>query len=383
MTPFGIVLPGRILFGRGEAARAPERIAALGRRGILVHGASAARAAWLTEALEDRAEVLALSCAAEPDLAAVIAGTEEARRFRPDWVAAIGGGAALDFGKAIAALVSVVTPVTDHLEVVGRGLPLSAAPLPFVALPTTAGTGAEATRNAVIGLPEHGRKVSLRDDRMMPRLAIVDPALTDHCPKGVTLASGLDAVVQVIEPYVSTRANPFTDAVSWPAIGQGFRALARLMRGEDAAARDAMAWVSLSGGIALSNGALGAVHGLAGPIGGLCGAAHGAICGALLAPVLAANRCLARGAVAERLDLVCTEIARELGCNPVDAPEALGDWIADLGLPDLSAQGLSHDRHEAIARAAISSSSMKGNPVALDEAQLVAILQSASRLRGA
>ena len=164
MTPFGIVLPGRILFGRGEAARAPERIAALGRRGILVHGASAARAAWLTEALEDRAEVLALSCAAEPDLAAVIAGTEEARRFRPDWVAAIGGGAALDFGKAIAALVSVVTPVTDHLEVVGRGLPLSAAPLPFVALPTTAGTGAEATRNAVIGLPEHGRKVSLRDD---------------------------------------------------------------------------------------------------------------------------------------------------------------------------------------------------------------------------
>jgi hypothetical protein len=165
----------------------------------------------------------------------------------------------------------------DHLEVVGRGLPLTEAPLPFIAIPTTAGTGSEATKNAVIGLHDQGRKVSLRDDRMLARLAIVDPALTDGTPWAVTLASGLDAVTQVIEPFVSVKATPYTDAISAPAISAGLMALQRLRQGEDQDARDALAWVSLSGGLALANAGLGAVHGLAGVIGGLCPAPHGAV----------------------------------------------------------------------------------------------------------
>lgn len=376
MTPFGLLMPGRIRFGRGEAAHAPDQIAAFGPRGVVVHGGSPARSAWLVSALRDRAEVLALSCPGEPDLAAVTTATAEARRFRPDWVAAIGGGSAIDLGKAVAALVPAGSPVTDHLEVVGRGLPLPAAPLPFVALPTTAGTGAEATRNAVIGLPEHGRKVSLRDDRMMPRLAIVDPALTDHSPRAVTLASGLDAVVQVIEPYVSNRANPFTDALALPAIGQGLAALRRLMEHEDAAARDAMAWVSLSGGIALTNAGLGAVHGLAGVIGGVTTAPHGLICGRLIGPVLRANLEQAEGDTAARLARVCSAISRQLGGTEDSAPETLLHWVTAQDLKPLQTFGLSPEDQDRVAGLASASSSMKGNPVPLTAGRLAKVLQA-------
>ena len=261
---------------------------------------------------------------------------------------------------------------------VGKGLPLTAAPLPFIAIPTTAGTGAEATKNAVIGLPDHGRKVSLRDDRMLARLAIVDPALTDGCPRGITLASGLDAVTQVIEPYVSCKATPFTDALTRPAIPRGLAALRRLMEGEDPAARDDLAWVSLCGGLALANAGLGAVHGLAGVIGGTTSAAHGAICGALLGPVVGMNRARASGTARARLDEVCALIAAEFGGTPLDAPCVLADWARNAGLPGLAAQGLAERDHSAVAAAALGSSSMRGNPVELQINDLVAILTQAA-----
>lgn len=377
MTPFGMLLPHRIRFGRGEAAKAVMEIAAHGPRGAVVHGAAAGRAGWLVDGLRERgAEVLALACPREPGLAEVVEATETARRFRPGWVVAIGGGAALDLGKAVAALVPAQGPVTDHLEVVGRALPLTAAPLPFVALPTTAGTGSEATRNAVIGLPDHGRKVSLRDDRMMARLAIVDPALTDGCPRGVTLASGLDAVVQVIEPYVCNRANPFTDALCKPAIGQGLAALTRLMQGEDPDARDRLAWVSLCGGIALTNAGLGAVHGLAGVLGGMVAAPHGLICGRLIGPVLRVNRDHAFGDTAARLDRVCREIAGQLGGTADEAPEALARWVSAQGLAPLRSFGLTVADRQRAAEAALASSSMKGNPVDLTPADLSQVLEA-------
>jgi len=228
----------------------------------------------------------------------------------------------------------------DHLEVVGRGLPLTAAPLPFIAIPTTSGTGAEATKNAVIGVPDQGRKVSLRDDRMLARLAIVDPGLTDGCPRGVTLASGLDALTQVIEPFVCTRATPYTDALTQPAIVLGARALMQLMQGEDRQARDDLAWVSLCDGLALANAGLGAVHGLAGVIGGVIPAAHGAICGALIGPVLQMNRARATSDAAPRLRLVCEWLGQALGCAAETAPEALQRWSQAAGLADLRALGL-------------------------------------------
>lgn len=375
MTPFGITAPGRILFGRGEAAKAPILARAFGPRGIVVHGANAMRAAWLVEALG--AETLALPCAGEPTLAGLEAGLDLARQHRPDWVISLGGGAAIDFGKALAALIPAPDRPMAHLEVVGKGLPLTADPLPFIAIPTTAGTGAEVTKNAVILLPDLGRKVSLRDDRMVARVAIVDPALTDGCPKAVTMASGLDAVTQVIEPFVSARASPYTDALARPAIGPGLTALMRLMQGEDPEARDRMAWVSLCGGLALANAGLGAVHGFAGVIGGMTGAAHGAICGALLGPVLQVNRAAASGAARARLDEVCAVLAEVLGSSAEEAPAALQAWAADAGLPGLAVLGLREEHYAAVVVAAQAASSMKGNPVRLSEPQLRAVLAQA------
>jgi alcohol dehydrogenase class IV len=375
MTPFGITAPGRILFGRGEAAKASGLIRGYGPRGIVVHGATPARAAWLIEALGP--ETFGLSCTGEPTLADLTAALGIARGHRPEWIVALGGGAALDLGKALAGLIPAPGDPMDHLEVVGKGLPLEANPLPFIAIPTTAGTGAEVTKNAVIGLPEMGRKVSLRDDRMVARLAIVDPALTDGCPKAVTLASGLDAVTQVIEPYVSIKATPYTDALARPAIGMGMSALIRLMDGEDPEARDRMAWVSLCGGLALANAGLGAVHGFAGVIGGMTGAAHGAICGALLGPVLAANRAFADGKARARLDEVCAILAGVLGCTAAEAPGALQAWAWAAGLPGLASLGVTPDMHPVIAEAALGASSMKGNPVTLSESNLREVLEIA------
>lgn len=375
MTPFGITAPARILFGRGEAAKAPGLIRAFGPRGVVVHGATPARAAWLVDALGP--QTLALSCAGEPTLTGLEAALAAARPHRPDWVVALGGGAVLDLGKALAALLPDPDGPMEHLEVVGKGLALKADSLPFIAIPTTAGTGAEVTKNAVIGLPDMGRKVSLRDDRMVARLAIIDPALTDKCPKGVTLASGLDAVTQVIEPFVSIKATPYTDALTLPAISTGMQALMQLMQGEDAGARDRMAWVSLCGGLALANAGLGAVHGLAGVIGGLTGAAHGAICGALLGPVLQANRDATTSAAHARLDDVCTILAKALGTSVAEAPSALQAWARGEGLPGLAALGVQDEQHAGIVTAALGASSMKGNPVALSERALRGVLERA------
>lgn len=379
MTPFAIATPQRILFGRGEAAKAPALIRTFGPRGIIVHGANPARAQWLIGALQAAGcNVLALACTTEPTLPMLQDALTQARPFHPDWVAAIGGGATLDLGKALAALIPAPGGPMDHLEVVGKALPLSVAPLPFIAIPTTAGTGAEATKNAVIGLPDHGRKVSLRDDRMLARIALIDPALTDGTPRATTLASGLDAITQVIEPFVSSKATPFTDALTAPAIPQGIRALKRLMEAEDPQARDALAYVSLTGGIALANAGLGAVHGLAGVIGGLTPAPHGAICGALLSPILRLNRAKATGDTAQRLDQVFHHIAAILGGRPENAPATLAQWAKNAGLPGLTTQGLPPALHRETAEAALTSSSMKGNPVPLTTQDLIQALEAAA-----
>lgn len=377
-TAFAFATATEILFGRGQAALAAPRVAAMAGRVLLVQGGNPARSDWLAEALAAAGCTVArVTVAQEPDMALIEAGVAQARAIGAGAVVALGGGAVIDAGKAIAALVPAIRPMLDHLEVVGQGLPLDHAPLPFVALPTTAGTGAEVTRNAVIGVPEHARKVSLRDARMLPRLAIVDPALTDHCPRGITLTSGLDAITQVIEPYVCTRANPLTDALCRDAIPRGLAALIRLMQGEDARARDEMAWVSLCGGIALANAGLGAVHGLAGPLGGLTGAAHGAICGVLLPHVLRANRRAVMDPA--RLDEVAGWIGAAFGVpGEMDsAATALADWARAEGLPSLTALGIDPAAQAAAAETAATSSSMKANPAPLSAQVLVEIMRAA------
>ncbi len=380
LPAFSFITATEIVFGRGTAASVAPRIAALGGRILLVHGSDAARADWLAQALAGLGvAVTRLSVAGEPDMAMIETGVARARAAGVHAVAALGGGAVIDAGKAIAALVPAPRPLLAHLEVVGQGLPLDVAPLPFVAIPTTAGTGAEVTRNAVIGVPEHRRKVSLRDPRMLPRLALVDPALTDGCPRPITLASGLDALTQVIEPYVCTRANPLTDALCADAIPRALAALPTLMAAESPVARDEMAWVSLCGGLALANAGLGAVHGLAGPLGGLSGAPHGAICGALLPGVLLANRRAATGPAAARLDRVAGWIAAAFGTAPgMEAAVAgLSAWARAAGLRPLADLGVTADHRAAAALAAAGSSSMKANPVALSVADLDAVMAAA------
>ena len=377
IAPYGFQTAGRIRFGRGVASEAVAAIRGFGARVLVVHGRDAARADWLVHGLASAGMALTgWPCAGEPDLSALEAALATVRAFGPDVVVGLGGGAAMDLGKALAALAQAPGGPMDHLEVVGRGLPMAHPILPFVAIPTTAGTGSEVTRNAVIGVPARGVKVSLRDERMLARLALVDPALTDATPPAVTLASGLDAVVQVIEPYVSLRANPVTDALCLAAIPMGLQALARLIEAPaDPAARDAMAQVSLTGGIALSNAGLGAVHGLAGVLGGRTGAAHGALCGALLGPVLVANRQAAApgSAAAERLDRVAAMLREGWGVGP----EGIAGWAAARGLPGLAAMGVSAADVAPVVSAAQASSSMKGNPVALPDAALACALEAA------
>ncbi|WP_405403668.1 iron-containing alcohol dehydrogenase [Paracoccus sp. Ld10] len=379
--PFAFATATEILFGRGQAAQAAARVAALGRRVLLVHGRDPARSASLARALADMGcSVATFAVPREPDMALITLGLDAGANAQV--IVAMGGGAVIDAGKAIAALIPATRPMLDHLEVVGQGLPLDHPPLPFVAIPTTAGTGAEVTRNAVIGVPEARRKVSLRDARMLPTLAIVDPALTDGCPRGVTLASGLDAITQVIEPYVCTRANPLTDALCRDAIPRGLAALIRLMQADDPQARDHMAWVSLCGGLALANAGLGAVHGLAGPLGGLTGAAHGAICGTLLPHVLVANRqAVTDATLAARLDQVGRWIGTAFGqadASVVDAGRMLAIWSRDAGLSGLDGLGIDAAARGAAAQAAAGSSSMKANPAALSVDELDTLMRAAA-----
>ncbi|MEM8538420.1 MAG: iron-containing alcohol dehydrogenase, partial [Pseudomonadota bacterium] len=267
MQTFGFASPERILFGRGVFAKAAELTEGWGDHAFVVHGASPRHA--LTFLATCQTETTLFACPKEPDLALLHTALNMAREVKATHVVAIGGGAAIDLGKAVAGLLHADTDPMEHLEVVGKGQPLARAPARFMAIPTTAGTGAEVTKNAVIGLPEHRRKVSLRDPQMVADVALIDPALTDRTPKHITLACGLDAISQVIEPYVSSRANPMTDALCRDAIPRGLRALVQLMQQEDKGARDNLALTSLYGGLALANSGLGAVHGLAGVIGGI------------------------------------------------------------------------------------------------------------------
>lgn len=375
---FDLHLPCHIRFGRDAAANAAEAVCARGNRPLLIHGANPRRSQWLVDALIAAGCPPARHvCSHEPDVALIEAGVAAGRHDGVDVVIGLGGGSVIDTAKALAGLIPVSGDVVNYLEVVGDNAPLDSVPLPFIALPTTAGTGTEATYNAVIDVPAARRKVSLRDPRLLPDLAVVDPVLTDNTPAAVTLASGLDAVTQVIEPFISCRANRFTDALCRDAIPQGIAALRTLMIGEDAAARDTMAWVSLCGGLALANAKLGAVHGLAGPLGGVTDMPHGAIAGALLPEALRANREAATGPIAGRIVEVERWIAAALGCEAEAAIDRLADWARAQGLPGLRESGLDPADLPPIAAAAAKSSSMQGNPVVLPATRLVQMMEQA------
>jgi alcohol dehydrogenase class IV len=381
VTAFEFTTAGRIVFGDGCAASVPGWALEFGSRALVVTGRDPGRAEWLVEALErQRADVVLLCVDGEPELAFVAGGADLARRRSIDVVVGIGGGSALDAAKAIAALATNEGEALDYLEVVGIGKPVVNAPLPVVAVPTTAGTGSEVTRNAVLTVPERRLKVSLRSPLMLPRVAVVDPLLTHDVPPPVTAATGLDALTQLIEPFLSTRANAMTDALCRDGIGRVARSLELAWRdGRHAAARADLSLASLFGGLALANAGLGAVHGLAAPIGGLCHAPHGAVCAALVPHVFAANvRAMRESGMHAGLDRAA-ETGRLLA-GEAD-PDAAAAWLVRsverLGVLRLSELGVGVDDFPAIAEQAQQSSSMKGNPVALSSGQLIAILEAA------
>ena len=368
LTPFTVLMPANIRFGRGQALSAAPWLAQQGGPILLVHGASPQRAAFLRHQLEAlQLKVTTLAISREPWLSDIEQGVQLAREKGVRAVVSLGGGAVIDAGKAIAALVPAAGPLVDYLEVVGTGRQLEASPLPFVAIPTTAGTGAEVTKNAVINVPEQQRKVSLRDDRMLPDLAIVDPALTDNAPRSITLSSGLDALTQVIEPWLCSRATPFTDALCQQAIPRGIRALKILMEQECPASRDEMAWVSLCGGLALANAGLGVSR-----------ASHGALCGSLLPFGLALNESqISDPALRQRFNDVRRWLADGLDV-PVDRVwDSLREWSHRAGLGTLRDLGVARDALEPAALAASTSSSMKANPVSLSGEQLLEMLEAA------
>jgi alcohol dehydrogenase class IV len=379
---FEFATAGRILFGDGCAASVPEWAVGFGSRVLVVTGREPARAEWLVERLQALgAEVRLLCVDGEPDLAFVSAGAELARRRSVQVVVGMGGGSALDAAKAIAALAANQGDPLEYLEVVGAGKAIPNAALPFIAVPTTAGTGSEVTRNAVLSVPGRRVKASLRSPLMLPRLAVVDPVLTYELPPPITATTGLDALTQLIEPFLSPRANAMTDALCRDGIARAARSLERAYRdGHDAAARADMSLASLFGGLALANAGLGAVHGLAAPIGGRCHAPHGAVCAALLPHVMAANVAAlrARAPASPALDRAA-ETGRLLSgsADPDAAVTWLGGIVARLGVPRLGALGVDAADLPAIAKQAQRSSSMKGNAIALSVDELIAILRAA------
>ncbi|MCY0993035.1 iron-containing alcohol dehydrogenase [Nannocystis sp. ILAH1] len=385
VIPFELATAARIVFGVGAAAQVGPIVAEHGRRALVVTGRDPARVEPVLENM--RAAGLAatvFTVAGEPTVADAERGVAAARACDCDVVVAIGGGSPLDAGKAIAALVRNPGPPLDYLEVVGRGRPLVHDPVPFVAVPTTAGTGSEVTRNAVLAAEAQRVKVSLRSPKMLPRAAIVDPALTLSLPPAVTADCGLDALTQLIEPFVSRKANPITDALCRDGIARAAGALPRAFAdGRDLEARSDMALASLLGGLALANAALGAVHGFAGPIGGAFpDAPHGAVCARLLPEVLRINGRALRAReptspVLARLDEVARLVTGDPAATLDHAVEHLRALVASLQIRPLAAFGLRPADLPDLVDRSRRASSMKGNPLDLTDAELHEALTAA------
>lgn len=384
MSGFEFATATEIVFGRGRANELAGRAARFGWRALLVTGSNTERTRPMAEALQEKGiAVSTFSVRGEPTTEVACKGVEVARAGGCDVIIGVGGGSALDAGKAIAALLGNPGDPLDYLEVVGRGRALEEPPLPYIAVPTTAGTGSEVTRNAVLESPEHGVKVSLRSVRLLPKLALVDPELTYSVPPDVTAATGLDALTQVIEPYVCCQPSPLTDAISLEGVRRGARSLWRAYTdGDDADAREDMAITSLFGGLSLANAKLGAVHGLAGPIGGASRAPHGAICARLLPVVMEVNLRALRAADANHPALArYADVARALlgrqDARAEDGPPWVLDLVQRMNIPGLGAHGVRSADLPALIDKGRRASSMKGNPIELSADDLGEILERA------
>lgn len=374
----------RIIFGDGSADQLPSLAGDLGGNALLFTDDQPERVGDLIHALEQSGLRHTLfPVTGEPSVEVVNRAKEAALSAACDLVISIGGGSVIDSGKATAALIPNEGNALDYLEVIGKGQKLQEPPLPFIALPTTAGTGAEVTKNAVLASHEHRVKASLRDNRMLADIALVDPLLTHSMPPSVTASTGMDALAQVLEPYVSCLANPLTDSLCVEGLRRAGRSLRPVYAEPDnGAARTDLALTSLLGGLALANAKLGAVHGFAGVLGGMYHAPHGAICAALLPPVIKANIKALEQRGPDNLILRRFEYAAQfiLFDRAATAEDAM-DWIEAtseiFAIPGLGAYGIEEKDFDLIAEKSAASSSMKGNPLPLTHEELKAILAEA------
>jgi len=381
---FEFASAGRILFGCGRRAELPALARAHGRRPLVVTGRNYRRAAAVIEALAGAGlEPVRYAVTHEPDVATVRQGLGLARQEQCDLVIGFGGGSALDTAKAIAGFLPQSDAIEDYLEIVGAGRALPRPGVPFLAVPTTGGTGAEVTRNAVLAVPEQRVKVSFRSPFLVARVAVVDPELTLDCPPAVTAAAGLDALTQLLEAWVSPRASFLTDALCAEGLPRVARSVRRAWSdGSDVAAREDLALAALLSGWALSNAGLGAVHGFAGPVGGMFPIPHGVVCGALLVPVTEWNiRALRQRAPDHPALQRYARAAQWLTGNPAATAEEGVAWLRDLvrtlEVPRLSQFGLREDQVPELVQRAARANSMKTNPIALRPEELTAALIAA------
>jgi alcohol dehydrogenase class IV len=381
---FELATAARVVFGAGKVAEVPGELAALGAsRVLLVTGRTPGRAAGVADGLRGRGiAVVPLAVSGEPSVERVREGTALGAAEQVEAVVAVGGGSAIDAGKAVAGLLGngAADPL-EHLEVVGKGRPLSRPGLPFVAVPTTAGTGSEVTRNAVLGAG--ATKASLRSPHLLARLAVIDPDLLQGLPRAVLVASGLDALSQLVEPLLSARANPLTDALALEGLTRSVRALRpAVLEGLTAERREDLALASLLGGLCLANAGLGAVHGFAAPAGAALGAPHGALCAALLGPCLTVNlRALRARAPGGAGVARFAQLARRLTGRADATPEEGIAWVEgltrELGVAGLAALGLTPSGVADLVARARAASSMKANPIALTDGELEEIVRRA------
>lgn len=373
----------RIIFGRGTVKEVPDLAARAGRRALIVTGRSRQRARFLGDLLEDkRLAVSWVSVAGEPTPDTVAEGVRVAREAECDVVIGMGGGSVLDAAKIISAMLTNDGALMDYLEVIGNGRPLTHRAAPYIAVPTTAGTGAEVTRNAVIGSPEHRVKVSMRHALMLPRYAVIDPELTFDLLRDITAASGLDALTQLMEVFVSDNSSPLTDAVCREGLCRARSLRDAWEDGHNGKARADICLAALCSGLALANARLGAVHGLAGPLGGMFPAPHGAVCARLLPFVMDTNLAALQARDRENRAIErYNEIAQILTGNSSATAQAGMDWVQalcdTLAVPGLNTYGICREEFTDIIAKSRESSSMKGNPIKLTDDELANVLEGA------
>ncbi len=384
MIPFEFMTSSRIMFGNGVLSAGVQAARLFGAKALLLYSQNGAPIDRVMEACEQTGLTIEkFTVDHEPSIALVQKIVEFSRKENCEFVIAFGGGSVMDAGKAASAMFTNPGSLLDYLEVVGSNLPLTQPAAPCVAIPTTAGTGAEVTRNAVLAVPDKQVKVSLRSTYILPRLAVVDPELTLGLPPAVTAYTGLDALTQVIEPFTSSRRNPLIDVLCRDGITRTARSLRKAYHnGSDLEARYDLSLTSLYGGLALTNSGLGAVHGFAAPIGGMFDAPHGSICGILLPHAVEANiKALQErdpdNMVLNRYKVIAELLTGKNGAGPDDGVSSLAELVTELKIPRLRSYGIQPSDFPVIVEKAQNASSMKANPIILSNKELVKILEEA------